>query len=337
MAVLGVSILILTILKYEQAKNAVYSKNIFAMDTFFTIKVYGEKGEKALADCDAEIQKLEALFSVTREDSDIYRLNQEKTATVSEETLSLLLDAKALCERTEGALDITIYPVLREWGFTTGAYQVPEKEKLQALLERVDYSKITLNMEEKRVELSDAMELDLGAVAKGYTGDRLTEILRNQGVESAILDLGGNVQTIGRKPDGSLWQVAVRNPFDAETEAGVLKLEDQCVITSGSYERYFTAEDGQRYWHILDPSDGYPANQGLVSVTIVGDSGVMCDGLSTALFVMGREKAIDFWKQNRNFEMILIEKDGLLYCTEGLADSFEVNPDWEISVITFDS
>jgi thiamine biosynthesis lipoprotein len=171
------------------------------------------------------------------------------------------------------------------------------------------------------------MQIDLGSVAKGYTGDCILEQFRNQGVTSAILNLGGNVQTLGAKPDGSPWRVAITDPVSAGN-AGMVEIIGKAVVTSGGYERYFE-EDGVVYRHIMDPSSGYPVDNDLLSVSIIGDSGLVCDALSTALFVMGLDRAAAFWKawgSDSNgacdFEAVFITVDGKIYITEGLEDSF---------------
>ncbi len=333
LVVLAAMVLIfIGIQKQEFAKEKLYTQDLFAMNTYFTLKAYGSGGPEALSQCTARVQELEKKLSVTDEDSDIRKINQGQSHSVDKDTLYLIQEALKLCEETEGALDITLYPVLREWGFTTNGYQVPQAKKIAELLEKVDYQKVELLFPDGLICLEEGMELELGAVAKGYTGDCLMEILRQQGITSAMVDLGGNVQVLGHKPDGSQWKVAVRNPFDRASELGVLEINDKAVITSGSYERYFE-EEGQRYWHILDPADGYPADSGLVSVTVVGEKGIRCDGLSTALFVMGREKAEAFWRQAEDFEMILVTEEGQLYITEGLQDCFTCGEGWQAEVI----
>lgn len=322
-------------LQRRQAEGAVYTKDLFAMDTYFALKACGPKAQEALAVCGERVEELEGLLSVTREGSDIYRINQGERFAVSEDTFSVLTSALELGRETEGALDITLYPVLREWGFTTGEYQIPQTERLQALLERVDYRAVSLGDGVLTVSVPEGVELDLGAVAKGYTGDCLLALLKERGVTSALLDLGGNIQALGGKPDGTAWRVAVRDPFGGGS-LGVLEVRDKAVITSGTYERYFVGEDGKRYWHILDPLDGYPADSGLAAVTVVGDSGVRCDGLSTALFVMGKDDAADYWRRHRDFEMLLVTEDARLYMTEGLTETFVCNEGWNVEVIGAD-
>lgn len=290
----------------------------FAMDTVMQLTLYGDRA--LLDDAQQQVGALERRLSVTEADSEICAVNQGESVVLSAETADLLTQALELCRRTDGALDLSIYPVVRAWGFTTGDYSVPGEDTLRDLLSRVDYTKIQFDKATGQIALASGMEIDLGSVAKGYTGDRLIDLFRRGGADSALINLGGNVQALGSKPDGSPWRIAVQDPF-GDGYAGVLDVIDQAVITSGGYERYFE-EDGQIYWHIIDPKTGCPARSGLVSVTIVGNSGLLCDALSTALFVMGYEDAVDFWRGCEDFEMILIREDGQLALTEGLEGSF---------------
>lgn len=302
---------------------------LMAMDTVMSLTVYGKPDQEArdiLQRAAGQIYELDALLSVTDEGSEIYRVNHSggETVQLSEGTCKLLVEALELCRSTEGALDITIYPVVRTWGFTTGEYRVPEEAELDALLEKVDYTQVLLDGE--RLTLPEGTELDLGAVTKGWTGDRMMETFAQAGVTSAIVELGGNVQALGSKPDGSPWRVALQAPEGGY--AGALEIVDKAVITSGGYQRYFE-QDGETYCHIIDPSTGYPAENGLASVTIVADQGLRGDGLSTALFVMGREKAEAYWRTHPDFDFILLGEDGTVAITEGLEGSFSLYGDWE--------
>lgn len=297
-------------------------RSLFAMDTYMNLRAYGKKAETALIQSCERIAELEALFSVTKEGSDICRVNQAEgnVTEVAWDTANVLREAIAIGDETEGALDITLYPVLKVWGFTTEEYRIPTEIELQSLLEYVDYKQIELDG--NQVCLPEGMEIDFGALAKGYTSDRIIEILKENGVESALINLGGNVHTLGIKPDGSLWKIGIRNPFETG-EMCILSTADKAVITSGNYERYFIGEDGKAYWHILDASDGCPADNGLVSVTVIGEEGVRCDALSTALFVAGLEWAADYWREKQDFDMILVTEDGKIYITEGIKEDLK--------------
>lgn len=298
------------------------SASFFAMDTYMSIRAYGADGD-TLRDCQHLVDGLEAMLSTTREGSEIASLNRGEAVALSPETRELLAFALELSRETDGALDISVYPVVKAWGFTTGDYRVPGPEELSALLEHVDHRAITLG--EGEVTLPEGMEVDLGSVAKGYTGDRLCALLRARGVESAILDLGGNVQALGEKPDGSPWRVGIRDP-KKDGLLGIADLRDEAAVTSGGYERYFTDEEGRLWWHIIDPKSGYPARSGLIGVTVVGPSGLRCDALSTALFILGEDGAIDYWRDHRDFQMALVTEDERLLLTPELASRFTPEP-----------
>lgn len=293
----------------------------FAMDTVMTLRLYEGGGENLLNQAEDRVKELEDLLSVTDPASEVYALDHSGKADLSPETAELLSTALTMCARTNGTLDISTYPVVRAWGFTTGDYTVPSAETIGTLLPFVDYRQVRL--ENSKATLPDGMEIDLGSAAKGYTGDVISAFLRESGVTSAMLDLGGNIQTVGAKPDGSNWRIGIRDP-EGDGTLGVVEVTNQAVITSGGYERYFE-EDGVRYWHILDPQTGYPAHSGLISVTIIGECGAVCDSLSTALFVMGLDRALDHWRQYRDFEAVFVSEDGSVTITAGLENSFTLS------------
>lgn len=296
-------------------------ETFLAMDTVMSVSVYGENAREAALACRAEIGRLEELMSVTDEQSAIYAINhaEGRPTQTGGELAQLLSRVLELCARTEGALDITIYPVVCAWGFTGGEYRVPSDEELAQLLSLVDYTAVSVSGE--TVALPAGAELDLGSAAKGYAGDRLAGLLTGMGVESAILDLGHNIQLIGAKPDGSNWAIAVQSPFGGDY-AGVLSVSSCAVVTSGGYERCFTDGSGAVHHHIIDPATGRSADSGIASATIIGKSGLVCDALSTAVYVMGAEKAAELWRASDDFEMVLVLNDGSLAVTEGIAPAF---------------
>lgn len=300
------------------------SREFFAMDTVMSVTAYGERCEEAAEAAEKEAERLDALFSTGAEDSEVSRLNREGGGFVSEDTAALIEKAGRICEETGGAFDISIYPVMRAWGFADKKYRVPGAGELTALLDRVDGSQVVLDGKQKKVAFgTEGMEIDLGGIAKGYASDRMMKIFQEYGVESGIVSLGGNVQVLGRKADGGNWRVAVRNPEGDGEFLGVLSVNGKAVVTSGGYERYFEKE-GKTYHHILDTQNGYPADSGLVSVTVVSEDGTLADGLSTALFVMGIERAASFWKSHREeFDAVFLDENGELWITEGLEGAFQ--------------
>lgn len=304
------------------ANQEKHTATLLAMDTVMTLTAYGSQGETALTQAQQLINDLDAQLSLTREDSETNAINASngKPVTVSSTMLELVQKSVELGDSTGGALNVTLTPVIQAWGFIGGDYRVPESQELADLLERVDYRKIKVDAANNTVSLPENMAVSFGAIAKGYTGDLAMEQLESAGVTSAIVTLGGNVQALGRKPDGSLWNVALQSPFGSDY-LGTLEVEDAAVVTSGGYERYFQ-QDGETYWHIINPATGHPAKSGLVSVTIVCDSGITADGLSTALFVMGLDKAEDYWRTKGGFEAIFVTENDEVYITSGLKDSF---------------
>ncbi|MBR4671207.1 MAG: FAD:protein FMN transferase [Butyrivibrio sp.] len=321
------------------------TSTIFAMDTVMELEIQGD--ETLLTEAEQKIRELENTLSVTKSGSEVSVLNEKKKAMFTKQSGKILLEAIDVCDKTGGSLDISVYPVLREWGFTTGEYKVPGDEELAELIKKVDHSKISVEEmpdHSYEVTIPDDMQIDLGSVVKGYTGSYIADYFKENGVRSGLVNLGGNVECIGNKPDGSPWRVAVKSPFSDSKSGvlGVLEASDTAVITSGGYERFFE-KDGETYWHILNPKTGKPAKNGLVSVTIVGHNGLMADGLSTALFVKGTEKAIDFIKANaegtrerEGFGAILVTEDKKVYVTEDIASSFSLSSEYndcEISVI----
>ena len=334
------------------------SAQLLTMDTVMTLTVYGtDKSacQAVLQQSQDRLYDLDRRLSATGSDgSDIYALNHAggRPVALTGDTAQLLGKALDLCAMTDGALDLTAYSAVEAWGFTGGDYRVPDQSELDALAAKIDYIQVKLDRDSSQASLPDGMALDLGAVAKGWAGDILSQLVRDaDGVDGALLNLGqSTIQTVGAKPDGSPWRIGIQDPqgegtalaelkqeqsggsestsqtADQPDYLGVLELTDQAMSTSGGYQRCFL-QDGQIYWHILDPNTAAPARSGLASVTVVSDSGLLCDGLSTALFVMGLDRGVQFWQTWRDhddvrFECIFITDDGSVYLTPGLADAF---------------
>ena len=316
---LFLSIFLLTLISCQQQKNTL---DFMAMNTYMRVQVYSksdlksqEKAQTILQDCKNEIINLENQLSTTIPTSDVYKLNNlhELNPQVHPCVFELLDFSRTMYKKTDGAFNSSLYPVIREWGFTTGDYKIPSQEKIAELLQYTDFNKVD-------VPLPQNMQLDFGAIGKGYAGDKVLELLRQKGITSALLDFGGNIQTLGTKPDGSLWNVGIKNPWDNSSVICSVSIDSKAVITSGGYERFFTGADGKKYIHIFDSKTGCPCESDLESVTIVAQSGTYADALSTSLYVMGKENAINFWKNNSDFDFILITKDHELLYSAGLKD-----------------
>ena len=308
---------------------------IFAMDTVMEVAAYGEHAEQAVKYTEKRIEELENRLSRTKAHSLVSGLNRDGSIRhLTYDYWNLIARAKEYRDATNGAFDITIAPVMDAWGFTGDSFRVPEQSELDTLLKKVNSDAIQmLGSPSDSVTLGEGQAIDLGGIAKGYTSDCVEAVFYDHEIENGKISLGGNVFVLGTKPDGSDWRVGIKDPRNESGLAAILSLRDAYAITSGGYERYFE-ENGKTYHHIIDPSIGYPADSGLLSVTVVAadngpdwagaGNGAMCDAFSTALFVMGEEQALDFWRNGGyDFDLVLVTEDGRVVITAGLADRFE--------------
>lgn len=294
---------------------------IYAMNTVITLSASGGEAENAIEQARRDIVDWEALWSVTVDTSELYQINHSngQGTEVSDVTADLIGFTLSMAERTGGALDPTIYPIVSAWGFTTSSFHVPTQEEIDERLQLVGHEKV--NLTENIVTMFPGMQLDLGATAKGYACDLVAEDFRSHGVESALINFGGNMAMIGNSTDGDEWRIGVRDPNGGD-DLGVLSLSDCGVATSGNYQRYFEDEEGNRYGHIMNPETGYPIMSDLLSVTIVSKQAKICDALSTAVYVMGIDRAVELWQSSDDFDMLLFTNDNTAYVTEGISDRF---------------
>ena len=281
-----------------------HTKSAFLLDTYISVTAYGNNAKSAIEKAMDEIKRIDNSLSAFNEKSEIYKINTAKKDTpvkVSDECFMLLKRAILISQETHGAFDITIKPIVDLWGFGTDKQQVPDRDKLSKTLELVDYKNILLDSENKTVtKRFDDVKIDLGGIAKGYAGDVAAKVLHNEGVENAYLDLGGNVVTIGKMPQGIFgaiksgsfrraFTIGVQNPEKPRGEIfhKITANDEKCaVVTSGGYERFFY-ENGKKYHHILDTKTGSQPKNKVLSVTVVSKSSETADALSTAYFVLG--------------------------------------------------
>ena len=314
-------------------KNEASESEIFALDTAITLKVYGSKRAQVLKKLEDKINELDDMLSTGKETSEVSRLNRSGEAVLSPTVANLVKRSLGIYKKTDGLFDITIYPLMELWGFPTKNYRVPSEKEIEEKLKLVGSDKIDFNEETRKISFKNkGMEIDFGGIGKGYITDELVKILTDEKVESAIINLGGNVFGFRKKPDGSLWNIAIRDPNEPDKYMAAIRLEDSAVITSGGYERYFE-ENGIIYHHILDPRTGKPSDSGLKSVSIISKDGTLADALSTSLFIMGEEKAVKYWKENgSNFDILLMTKDNRLLVSAGIKDKV-ISDNYKIEVI----
>lgn len=281
----------------------------YAMNTVITITVKSQSPKEDIDAAIGEVKRIDALMSATNPQSDIYRINSAKSGEavkVSKETCNLIKLALEISENTGGAFDISVNSLSELWNINSPEPVVPSEEDINALLECTDYKLIDVDLKKSTVTLNkEGMSISLGAIAKGYAADRVAGILKDRGVTEALIDLGGNVYVLGSEKT-----VGIQTPFKVRGEYfTTCKVIDKSVVTSGAYERYFE-KDGKVYHHILNPQTGYPAESGIASVTVIGENSALADGLSTAIYVMGAEKAKDIASKYTDIEIIILTDDG---------------------------
>lgn len=313
-----ISICMITILsgcKYN-TKDTIHTAEGFYFDTFISVKLYGCGSEELALEAVELCGYYEQIFSRTLEESvlSVANANGELVADTVEkqELYNVIKESITYSEITNGGLDITIKPLSQLWNFGDNNGKVPDENSIREALEKVNYKNIII--EDNHIIFNET-ELDCGAVAKGYVADRIKDFLLNNEVTSAIINLGGNVQCIGKKPTGEDFVIGVKKPFSEEVILG-LAIDNYSVVTSGVYERYFEVDEN-KYHHILNPKTGMPCDNGLLSVTIIAESSLTCDALSTGCFVMGLDDAMEVLNGMDNVYGIFIDENYNIYYTEG--------------------
>lgn len=285
-----------------------YTDTVF--DSVIALTIYDSKDQEILDECKSMCHKYDAMFSATNPDSEISKINQAggNPVEVSSETATLIKKGLYYGKLSNGAFDITVGKVSGLWDFTAEDPTIPDAAAIADALEHVDYRKVLVSGNTVTMQDPEA-SIDLGGIAKGYIADQLKKYLEKEGVRHANINLGGNVQTIGGKPDGSDFNIGIQEPF---SETGIpitsVKINDQSIVTSGTYQRYFE-KDGTIYHHILDPKTGYPCQNGLSSVTIITDSSLTADALSTTCFVLGPEEGLKLVNQLDNVDAVFIDNE----------------------------
>ena len=302
-----------------------------AMNTVMKITVFknSETDTKKLLDNMRDcIEKIDGLMDVNNPDSDISRVNDAAVGVavaVDYHTAHILEKALAAYQYTDSLFDVKLLPVITLWGFDNGNYGVPTDADIADALESVGKASFEVNTVDNTVVKHTETQIALGGIAKGYLGDVLLQLAEDVNA-TALINLGGNIVLAGDKTDGTPWSVGIKNPVDTEGLACSFEgSEGLSVVTSGAYERCFQY-GGKTYHHIIDPATGYPANSDLLSVSVIGEEGAVCDALSTALFVGGKEKAIEFTKEFDSYEFILITENNELFYTAGIKN-IEVSDD----------
>lgn len=306
--------------------NDPIEKQAFYMGTIISEKVYGKNALKASEEVMKKMQSIEGMMTINAPGSEIDRLNEmagKGSVSLSPEAIFVLKTAKSYAEISGGVFDVTIGPLVKGWGIFTKDPKIPTEREISELNKLTDYTDLYIDEKSNTASLARKGQIvDLGGIAKGYAGDAAINIFKANGIKSAYVNLGGNVVVLGSKPDGSEWNIGVQNPRAENGKyIGILKVTNKAIVSSGDYERFFE-KDGKRYHHIIDPRTGYPSESGLIGTTIVADSSINADALSTATFILGLEKGMELVRSQKGVEAIFITKDKKVYITPGLKNIF---------------
>lgn len=289
----------------------------FMLDTVVTLTAYTDDSSVINEAFDL-CEHYEKIFSRTVENSDVWRINHSggEKVTVNDDTAKLISLCLEYGDKSDGMFDISVAPVSSLWDFSSEEGSVPDADKIKQALAFVGYEQIILS--DCDITVPNGVGIDLGAAAKGYIADRIAEVFRKKDIP-AVINLGGNVLTVGHKPDGTDWKIGVRDPNGEENaELCTVSVGEKSLVTSGIYERYFM-NDGVRYHHLLSTDDGYPVNNGIASVTVMTDSSVQGDILSTMLYLFGLDKGMEYVEANDGVEALFVTLDGEISCSSGFA------------------
>lgn len=295
------------------------------LHTVTSIQIFDSTDYTILNECFTVIDYYEKLFSRTLPNSEVYNINHSNKTefTISDELKEILEISLKYGALTNGALDVSIAPLSSLWDFSSLEHNTsaPTKEAIEQALSFVNYENITLK-DNQLIFAKQGMQLELGAVAKGYIADKVKEFLLSKGVESAIINLGGNILLVGEKPDGTAFNVGIQKPFEDRDAVvvAICELKDMSMVSSGIYERYFYDKEGNFYHHILDSKTGYPCNTELLQVTIISKDSATGDALSTVCFALGLEKGLKLINSMEDVYATFIGADGTLYFSEGFME-----------------
>ena len=309
----------------------------FLLGTTCGVTVYGAKDGKVLDAVFQRVREIENRMSVTIETSEVSEINRNagiKPVPVSEETFRVISEGLRFSSLSKGAFDIAIGRLVSLWGIGTDHARIPSPLEIKEALSTIDYRSVELNPEKRSVYIkTKGTALDLGAIAKGWAADEAARVLREAGIRHGIIDFGGNILVIGSHPEGRPWRIGIQNPETTRgSYLGIVPGIDVSVVTSGTYERFFTGPDGVKYHHLLDTTTGYPIRNGLDSVTVVTKESIHADGLSTTLFALGREEGLKLAESLEGVEAIFVTEDKKVYLTSGIRKSFELkNPEFQIA------
>lgn len=306
------------------------------MGTVVKITLYDSQDLKVLDKAFERVREIEKSVSINQEGTLLDKVNDFsgiEPVKVDNDTFEIVSKGIDYSKLSNGLFDITIGPLVKLWSIGLPEARVPSKDEIDKVLSYINYENIELNESDKSIFLKESnMIIDLGGIAKGYAADEISKVLTENNVNSAIIDLGGNVYTHGTKITGEDWNVGIQNPLSTRGDVlGTIKVSNKSIVTSGIYER-FIEQDGVKYHHILNPKTGYPYDNNISGISIISDKSIDGDALSTSVFAMGVENGLKFIECQPNIEAIFVTTDKKIYLSSGMIDLFNLtNPEFEIA------
>lgn len=318
----------------EENGTKALAQTFYIYDTVVNIKVFGDKATQQHMDhIQQMLEQMDTEFSRTKEDGELYAVNQaagKEAVAVSDRTLDIVKQSLKYAEEMDGLFDPTIGPLVDLWAIGEGGEKVPAQADIDKAKSLINYKDVIVDEAAKTIKLAkEGMVLDMGGIGKGYAADRIAEYLKAQGLDSAMINLGGSsIIALGNKPNGSPWNIGLQDPDQSRgTQLGTIKISDEVIDASGVYERFFM-QDGVRYHHILDPRTGFPSQVGLKSITIMSPNATDADALSTGVFLMGLEDGMKYLESlPEKIDAFFITEDNKIYATSGIRDRLQLTDD----------
>lgn len=315
----------------KKEQDELFSRTELIMGTVVKLTLYEGGSEEILDKAFERVKEIEDLVSVNKEGTEIDKLNKNagiKPMKLSDTSYEIIDKGLEYSEISKGGYDLTIGALVKLWSIGLPEAKVPSQEEIDTAIKKIGYSKVKINAETKEVFLSEeGMMLDLGSIAKGYAADEVAEVLKEEGVESAIIDLGGNIFALGSKEGNKNWKIGIQNPFDNRGSiVGTIEISNKTVVTSGVYERYIE-KDGVKYHHILNPKTGYPYDTEIQGISIIADKSIDGDALSTLVFTKGIDEGLELVNRLDGIDAIFINNKKEVYISEGLRKNFKITND----------
>ncbi|MCT4618585.1 MAG: FAD:protein FMN transferase [Marinisporobacter sp.] len=325
-------LLLMSLLAGCSKKKDIVTDSAYMLGTHLNISIWTDdekEGKQVIKECFRRISEIERKMSVNIKASDVNKINNNagNFVKVSEDTTKVLNKGIKYTEISSGAFDPTIGRLVKLWGIGTQEEKVPKKIEIDEALKFVNYELLKKKDNNEFKLDKKGMQIDLGGIAKGYAADEVYSILKNKGIEHGVINLGGNIYTLGTKVDGQIWKIGIQDPLEPTgTPMGVVEFSDKAIVTSGNYERFFIKND-KRYHHIIDPKTGYPVQNGIISSTIITDRSMDADALSTSVYILGVEKGLMLIEKMKNTECIIITKDYRVHLSSGMKNKFKIEND----------